>query len=589
MDRLDRDLEMAERDASPDRFQESPYPNRQSHEIEKLRYVESNSTLSSESSSSSAAPTNTALSQVSTRPDCLERNPTALSRIATQRSQHGSTVGRSLKSKVDTTPLPEFGAGKEYPPLLPDREEYVVEFEDYDDPLHPHNWPLRKKVWIGVILGYTTMLASFGSSLFSASITPVSQQFGVSTQVGMLGVSLYVLGFAFGPLFWAPLSELKGRRLPIVLSTFGFTLFQAATGTGENPQTILTSRFFGGFFASCPLAVVAAIFSDMFTNATRGAAITIYSMMVFAGPMMAPFIGGFITANPQLGWRWTNHILLILGAISFLLNLLLLPETYPPIILISKASLLRRRTLNWGIHAKQEEIEISFRELVSKNFTRPLRILFCEPIVLLLSIYMAFIYGLVYLLLTAYPLVFVNIHNFPAGISGLPLLGMVVGQLLAGLYILLLQPSYTRSLKSNNGIPIPEWRLPPVCLGGLVFSLGLFIFGWTGYTPNIHWIFPTLSGIFTGFGILAILLQSINYLLDAYLTFAASALAANAFLRSLAGAGFPLFGGVMVEKLGVNWTCTLLGCIALVMVPIPVLFLKYGGRLRQTSKFAPAS
>ena len=98
--------------------------------------------------------------------------------------------------------------------------------------------------------------------------------------------------------------------------------------------------------------------------------------------------------NPNMGWRWTSWLTSIMGALALILNVFFLEETYPPIILVGKASELRRRTKNWGIHAKQEEIEVDFRELVTKNFSRPLRLLVTEPIVLLLSIYMAFIYGL---------------------------------------------------------------------------------------------------------------------------------------------------------------------------------------------------
>lgn len=180
---------------------------------------------------------------------------------------------------------------------------------------------------------------------------------------------------------------------------FGFSIFEIAVATGENLQTILICRFFGGFFGACPLAVVAAVFSDMFDNHTRGIAITVFSMMVFVGPNLAPFIGGFICTS-YLGWRWTEYLTGILGFASFGLNLIFLEETYPPTILEAKASELRRRTKNWGIHARQSEIEIDFHELVSKNLSRPLRILFTEPIVFLISVYMAFIYGLLYLFLT---------------------------------------------------------------------------------------------------------------------------------------------------------------------------------------------
>jgi DHA1 family multidrug resistance protein-like MFS transporter len=276
-----------------------------------------------------------------------------------------------------------------------------------------------------------------------------------------------------------------------------------------------------------------------------------------------------------------------MGFVAFFLDFFFLEETYPPVILIAKAAELRRRTKNWGIHAKQEEIEIDFRELISKNFSRPMRLLFTEPIVLLLSIYMAFIYGLLYLFLTAYPIVFQQIHGMSGGVGGLPYFGMIIGMISAGIYIALTQPSYNRKLVANNGVPVPEWRVPPIIVGGLSFAGGLFWFGWSGYKKDIHWIVPTLSGLLTGFGLLSIFLQALNYLVDAYLMFAASAIAGNTFLRSLAGAGFPLFSQYMFKALGVNWAGTLLGCVALCLVPIPVCFYIYGEKIRRKSAFAP--
>jgi MFS transporter, DHA1 family, multidrug resistance protein len=276
-----------------------------------------------------------------------------------------------------------------------------------------------------------------------------------------------------------------------------------------------------------------------------------------------------------------------MGFVAFFLDFFFLEETYPPVILIAKAAELRRRTKNWGIHAKQEEIEIDLRELISKNFSRPMRLLFTEPIVLLLSIYMAFIYGLLYLFLTAYPIVFQQIHGMSGGVGGLPYFGMIIGMISAGIYIVLTQPSYNRKLVANNGVPVPEWRVPPIIVGGLSFAGGLFWFGWSGYKKDIHWIVPTLSGLLTGFGLLSIFLQALNYLVDAYLMFAASAIAGNTFLRSLAGAGFPLFSQYMFKALGVNWAGTLLGCVALCLVPIPVCFYIYGEKIRRKSAFAP--
>jgi DHA1 family multidrug resistance protein-like MFS transporter len=189
---------------------------------------------------------------------------------------------------------------------------------------------------------------------------------------------------------WAPFSELYGRKPPLIIAAFGFAIFSISVAVAKDLQTIMICRFFAGLFGSSPLAIVAAVFADMFDNKLRGLAVAVFSATVFMGPLLAPFIGGFITQS-ELGWRWTEYISSFMGFVSFTLLLFFMEETYPPVVLINKASELRRRTKNWGIHAKQEEIEVDFKELIIKNVSRPMRILFTEPIVLLITIYMSFI------------------------------------------------------------------------------------------------------------------------------------------------------------------------------------------------------
>lgn len=231
---------------------------------------------------------------------------------------------------------------------------------------------------------------------------------------------------------------------------------------------------------------------------------------------------------------------MIMGFATLIPMVFFMRETYPPTILISKADSLRRRTKNWAIHAKQEEVEIDLRELLTKNLTRPMRMFFTDPILFVITIYLSFVYGLLYIFLTAYPLVFQGVHGFTPGVSGLALFGMALGMILAGIASALVQPSWRRKYRANNGKVIPEWRMPLNIVGGVAFTIGLFCFGWTGtvssidrssttqprrtltdpYTGNyesVHWIVPTLSGLFTGFGLLAIFMQLFMYLVDAYL------------------------------------------------------------------------
>ncbi|KAK5806688.1 hypothetical protein VI817_000946 [Penicillium citrinum] len=585
MNETEKELQQAEADVSH-WGEEKPHAS-----AETDRPTTSGTTGSSSGSSSSVEydPYIHRLQSRNTEVDLERRRSTtsqALSRIETQRLQHQLTVGESVKSRPSKTPLPAFGAGKPYPPPLPNRDDYVVEFDGPDDPLYPQNWPLWTKVYIGAMLAFTSICSTFDSAIFSSSSQNVAKEFSVGLEVSVLSSSLYIVGYASGPLIWAPLSELKGRRPGIVFAMLGFGIFNTAVAVSKDLQTLMICRFFCGIFGSSPLAVVAAVFSDIFNNRTRGIAIACFSSTVFLGPLIAPFIGGFINMS-YLGWRWTAWIPAFMGYAAFVMNLFFLKESYPPVVLVEKASELRRRTKNWGIHAKQEEIEVDFRELIVNNFSRPLKLLFYEPLIMAVTIYLSFIYGLLYCFLTAYTLVFQQEYGMNAGVGGLPLFGLVVGLFIAAAYVILSSPSYVKKLDKNNNMPVPEWRLPPVMVAGAMFAAGLFWFGWTGFNGTIHWIVPTLSGLFTGFGLLIIFIQLFNYLIDTYLMFAASAIAANTFCRSMVAAAFPLFSRQMFENMGIQWASTLLGCVAAVLVPIPIAFYFFGKKLRMKSKFAP--
>ena len=152
-------------------------------------------------------------SRFTSRINRSEDNPDALLRIETHRTQHSGTVGAGVTqrsnrsrrlSRVDEA-LPEMGAGKPYPPNLPEQEEYVVEFDSFDDPLHAQNWPTWKKLYITAILAYNAMGVSMGSSIFSAGGPFVAKNFHVSEEVITLGTSLFLLGYVFGPVVWAPM------------------------------------------------------------------------------------------------------------------------------------------------------------------------------------------------------------------------------------------------------------------------------------------------------------------------------------------------------------------------------------------------
>lgn len=127
-------------------------------------------------------------------------------------------------------------------------------------------------------------------------------------------------------------------------------------------------------------------------------------------------------------------------------------------------------------------------------------------------------------------------------------------------------------------------RLPIACLGGPFIVVSCFWLGWTA-KASVHWIVPTLSGLSFGIGFLLIFIALLNYIVDAYEVFAASAMAATSISRSLFGAVLPFAAKPMYEKLGVNWAGSLLGFVSLGMCAIPFCFIVWGGKIRANSKF----
>lgn len=451
------------------------------------------------------------------REDSHSETSTDDHRILLHQLQKVVTIGAGSNDRQATTrTLPRFGGGNRHPPMLSDEAGYVVEYDGTDDPVHPQNWKLRSKLSVGATLAFVAFCSNFASSSLSPSDHAISAHYHISLDVATLTTSLYILGYAIGPLIWAPLSELKGRRPPILLGMFGSAIFCIATATSKDVQTLVISRFFAGLFGSSPLSIVAAAFSDMCDNAQRGIAIVIYTSTVLLGPTLAPCVGAFVQ-NSSLGWRWNAYILAIMSAVAFLSSFYSLRETYSPVILVQKAQDLRRQTQNWAIHARQEEVEIDLQQLLRRNLMRPLRLLILEPVILLVSIQLSIVYAILYAFSTAYSEVFEGTYGISPRLAGLPLLGMMVGILLGAAFMVWRNGKHTERLQKNGGIPIPEWRLASVSIGAAMFAAALVWFGWTGYNKSIPWIVPVLSGVLNGAGLMIVYVQLSTYVVESYL------------------------------------------------------------------------
>jgi multidrug resistance protein len=225
------------------------------------------------------------------------------------------------------------------------------------------------------------------------SIRELRIDLGASEELITAGISLFVLGFALGPLLWAPLSEIYGRQSIFVISYCLFTAFAAGCAGANDIGTLLVLRFFAGACGSSPFTNAGGVIADVFTASQRGFAMGIFALAPSMGPTMGPFCSGFLSENQ--GWRWVMGMLAIFAGVMLLLGALFVPETYAPVILRQRTKKLSKMTGKvYMLQADKEKGPPALTSLLATSLIRPWLLLFMEPIVLLLSVYVAIIYGM---------------------------------------------------------------------------------------------------------------------------------------------------------------------------------------------------
>ncbi|OJD17080.1 hypothetical protein AJ78_02780 [Emergomyces pasteurianus Ep9510] len=471
-----------------------------------------------------------------------------------------------------------------YPGSGTDDDPFVVQWIPNNDPRNPMRFSPLKKWSITLLVAISSLAVALISSAYTGGALQIGQEFGESSIVVTLGVSLFVLGFAVGPLIWAPMSELMGRQIIFVGTYCALTAFNGGAAGAKNIQSLLLFRFFAGSFGSSPLTNAGGIIADMFSASERGFAMGLFALAPFLGPVLGPIIGGFLGMTE--GWRWVQGFLAIFSGVLWIFGSLLVPETYAPVLLRKRAERLSK--LSGKVYRSKTDFdqgEVTVSEAIRTSLLRPWILLFTEPIVFLLSTYMAIVYGTLYMLFAAFPIVYQEYRGWNEGIGGLSFLGVLIGMLIAMAINIVYDKRYQKIARDHGGFAPPEARLPICIIGGVSIPIGLFWFAWTN-SPSVHFLASIAAGIPFGLGMVLVFLGVINYLIDSYTIYAASVLAANSVLRSLFGAAFPLFTRYMFEGLGIHWASTIPAFLALACVPFPFIFYKYGASIRRRCKFA---
>ncbi|GAC92889.1 hypothetical protein PHSY_000448 [Pseudozyma hubeiensis SY62] len=472
----------------------------------------------------------------------------------------------------------------ELPAGVKDDNIILVVWDGDNDPENPMNWSMGRKWLTTALLCSMCLFIGLATAAFSTGIGPMAQELGVSNEVGQVGMLLFNGAFSIVPLFLGPLSEFVGRN-PIYLGCYAlFTVWFIPLALAKNIQTVLVARFLSGAFGAAGTTIIPGTLADIWKTRDRGLPVALFSLVAVAGTVGAPLYCGYILQ--EKGWRWIQWVQLIVNGAVVILEFLLLRETRGSVILARRAAKLRKETGDQRYRAPSELEAPSLKALLHASTTRAALLLVSEPVVFCFSLYIAYAWALIFAFFAAIPIVFQEIHGWSVGNGGLAYIGPLIACFLAfglsfhGKYL------YDRAQARNGGVAVPEARLYYAAVGGILATIGMFIFAFTSY-EHVHWIAPEIALVPLVMGIYQIFEAIQNYLADAYGSeYGASAISAQGFVRNALAASFPLFSTQMFHNLTVPYAGLLLACLLALAVPLPFVLIKYGAQIRARSKYA---
>lgn len=471
------------------------------------------------------------------------------------------------------------------PAVLPlmDLPNGVVGWESQDDPAMPLNFAPSRKWIMLTLLSAITFMTPWSSSILAPGLHQIETEFHVtSATLGAMPVSIFLLGYAVGPLVLSPLSEIYGRNVIMISSNLFFCMWLIGCALAPSLNTLIFFRFMCGVGGSACQTVGGAIIADLFQISERGKATTIWMLGPILGPSLAPVVGGFVAQT--IGWRWTNWISFIPGMVVVAFMLFFNRETNARVLMRIKTDRLRMELDRPELRSCYVDVSkpvLTTGQLILLGLTRPIKMLFRSAILFIISLYIAFNYGCLYLLFNTMPTVFQGNYGWSLGVSSLPYFSLMIGYMISiTIFAIVSDRTVVRMTKANNGVYEPEMRIPYCTYFAALIPISFFWYGWSAEAKT-HWIVPVIGIIPFSAGIIGVWTPANAYIIDAFPEYAASALAGFAVIRCTIGAFLPLAAPAMYGNLGLGWGNSLLGFIALAFVPVPFFIYRYGKWMRQ--------
>ncbi|KAH8179487.1 major facilitator superfamily protein [Sarocladium implicatum] len=466
----------------------------------------------------------------------------------------------------------------------PDAESLLVTWQGDGDPGHPFNWSLLRKWTITLILAGGGLVTLMSGAMLAPALQVISEDLGTSSEMTQIFLSIYVLAFAFGPMVLSPFAEVFGRRPVWIAASCFYILWNTVAGFSKSSGLLIVSRVLSGLGASAEFAITNPVLSDTWRPEQRGISLAMTGFFPLLGPALGPVIGGAVTET--VGWRWTFWVLSIFDGFLVIVAVFAFPETYQVLLLERRAANLRKTTGKPYVTPNPDASEKRrLGPVLYKALTRPCRLLFTQPILQVIAVFLAYNFGTLYIVLSTFATLWIDRYGETERDSGLHYFALVIGYTVAAQGGALVMDRLWAHLKKKAGnATAPEYRVPLMIPGAILIPTGLLIYGWSA-EKHYLWIVPDVGIAIFGCGIILNTQAMQAYVMDAFQQYVASASAASQFLRSIAGFAFPIFAPAMYHKIGYGWGNSLLALTFVALGwPAPFLLWKYGATLRAKGK-----
>ncbi|KAB8255654.1 major facilitator superfamily domain-containing protein [Aspergillus pseudonomiae] len=464
----------------------------------------------------------------------------------------------------------EFGALH----LESDLSQGMIAWDGQGDTHNPRNFSPAKKWTTMLLLSAMIALSFLTSTIVSPAASHITSEFHVESAIlSSLITTIFVLAYM-----------LYGRRLILNCTNAVFTLSHIGCALAPNAGTFLAFRIISGLAGSVSLSAGGGIVPDLFDVHERGVPNALVTTGSLFGPVLGPLFGGIITQ--RAGWRWIFWVLLIACAVVSIAMAAFTPETNAAVIIRHKASKLRKDTGREDLQSAydSEKASTSFNNpwlLVGHAISRPWKMLFHSPLLVILCIMVGLISGLLYTLLTTTSSFFQEFYRWSLETAGLAYMGLGLGSLVGLIVFAKTSDLLTvRLTKANNGIFQPEMRIVTAFLPALFIPVSFFWYGWSTQAQT-HWIVPLIGLVPFGFAQVGINATAQAYVIDASGPFAASSMACVTSVRCLFGAFLPLAGPSLYSHLGLGWGNSLLGFVSLIMPVLTIIIYRSGRKFRE--------